>query len=546
MNKKTLRIAGWALGLSMAVAGIGVAVGANNNLIQTKAAGDSFTINTSNFTNINGGSGYAAYDGDHSIGGMTFKSSNVMISGGLQFKKNGGYIYNTVAFDQDIETITITAASGLTVYVGTESNPSTTSVTKTGSGPYVYTVGGSYKFFKVINSTSNALNPTSITIALKESAVDKLTANKASYRLKSGSNLNLTACVTALGPNASSLAFEIASGAGFATLVGTTLTGTSAGTVSIHAFYAGTEPLIECSFSVIVYQSATFTKITSESSLTLWSTYAIGTTNGTGAMSSTQDTNNRPKVVSSASETTSFEQNEDETIGEFILVPGAAANQYSFIDIATGKALYAASSSSNYLRSQDNIDGNASFTITISDGAAEITANGSNTRNLLRYNSSNSIFACYGSGQNAVSLYKSNQSLDLSSADISSGAFEFAADIKAEVADQDKDTGTCTTAYGAYKDTYNAFNGLNKAILREHDDSDITFARNRFEAWANYMEGSTDAAWDGKSFSPSPAATINLVQSGNSNIPLIITVAASVGLLTTGGIFLISRRRREE
>ena len=38
MNKKTLRIAGWALGLSMAVAGIGVAVGASQKApVEAKA-----------------------------------------------------------------------------------------------------------------------------------------------------------------------------------------------------------------------------------------------------------------------------------------------------------------------------------------------------------------------------------------------------------------------------------------------------------------------------------------------------------------------------
>lgn len=51
MNKKTLRIAGWALGLSMTVAGIGVAVGANAKApMETKAAtsAGSATVTTAN------------------------------------------------------------------------------------------------------------------------------------------------------------------------------------------------------------------------------------------------------------------------------------------------------------------------------------------------------------------------------------------------------------------------------------------------------------------------------------------------------------------
>ena len=71
-----------------------------------------------------------------------------------------------------------------------------------------------------------------------------------------------------------------------------------------------------------------------------------------------------------------------------------------------GGYLYAASNSSNYLRTQDEIDANASWKITIADGgAADVVAQGGNTRNLLRYNPSAKIFSCYKSGQNKVSIY---------------------------------------------------------------------------------------------------------------------------------------------
>lgn len=68
--------------------------------------------------------------------------------------------------------------------------------------------------------------------------------------------------------------------------------------------------------------------------------------------------------------------------------------------------LYAASSSSNYLRTQSHVDANASWEITISaQGAANITAQGNNTRNMLRYNKSAEIFSCYKSGQESVNIY---------------------------------------------------------------------------------------------------------------------------------------------
>ena len=70
--------------------------------------------------------------------------------------------------------------------------------------------------------------------------------------------------------------------------------------------------------------------------------------------------------------------------------------------------LYAASSSSNYLKTEATPDdnGNARATITISSGDATITFKGTYSHNLLRYNSASFVFSCYTSGQDAVQIYK--------------------------------------------------------------------------------------------------------------------------------------------
>ncbi len=68
--------------------------------------------------------------------------------------------------------------------------------------------------------------------------------------------------------------------------------------------------------------------------------------------------------------------------------------------------LYAASSSSNYLRTEEALSDNSSWTIDIDGGIATIKAQGENERNWLRYNSSNSLFSCYTSGQEDVVIYK--------------------------------------------------------------------------------------------------------------------------------------------
>ena len=70
--------------------------------------------------------------------------------------------------------------------------------------------------------------------------------------------------------------------------------------------------------------------------------------------------------------------------------------------------LYAASSSDNHLKIKSTLDENGSWNITVTTaGVATIKATGSNTRNWLRFNTTNSpkIFSCYGSGQTDISLY---------------------------------------------------------------------------------------------------------------------------------------------
>ena len=74
-----------------------------------------------------------------------------------------------------------------------------------------------------------------------------------------------------------------------------------------------------------------------------------------------------------------------------------------------GGYLYAASGSSNYLKTETHLDdgNNGLWTITFDadENNAVITAQGTNSRNLMRYNSSNYIFSCYASGQQNIYLY---------------------------------------------------------------------------------------------------------------------------------------------
>lgn len=120
------------------------------------------------------------------------------------------------------------------------------------------------------------------------------------------------------------------------------------------------------------------------------------------AMSTTQNNNNRGRIaITKAGDYLTY--NEDVQV--VTLEEGSKSGTYAF-NVGTAGYLYAASSSSNYLRTETTLSANSSWTITITDGVATIKAQGTNTRNWMRYNNSNSIFSCYSDGQMDICLYK--------------------------------------------------------------------------------------------------------------------------------------------
>lgn len=126
------------------------------------------------------------------------------------------------------------------------------------------------------------------------------------------------------------------------------------------------------------------------------------------ALSTTQNTNNRGQVAISKS---GDALTAAATSQIFEIETGSAASSYAFkaVNGATrGQYIYAQSSTSNNMRSQEAIDGNASWALTInsSTGDADIVAQGTNTHNVLRHNDSSSLFSAYESGkQAAVGIY---------------------------------------------------------------------------------------------------------------------------------------------
>ena len=89
----------------------------------------------------------------------------------------------------------------------------------------------------------------------------------------------------------------------------------------------------------------------------------------------------------------------------YTLEAGSVDGSFAFKD-SSGKYLFAAASGNNYMRTQDDIDGNASF---ILNANGTVIAQGTNTRNYMRFNPNgegHSLFSCYASTSTVGSVVK--------------------------------------------------------------------------------------------------------------------------------------------
>ena len=144
-------------------------------------------------------------------------------------------------------------------------------------------------------------------------------------------------------------------------------------------------------------------------SITSGKTYVIANADGTKVMGKTQNNNNRAAVDATLNGTTLTAAD----ACEFTVVL-VEEGKYSFYDAVNDGYLYAASSSSNHLKTQSTLDDNGKWTIEIDEeGVASVVAQGTNSRNVMQYNNGSTLFACYGSAsQTAIKLYEKVEAVE--------------------------------------------------------------------------------------------------------------------------------------
>ena len=155
-------------------------------------------------------------------------------------------------------------------------------------------------------------------------------------------------------------------------------------------------------------EQVVFDLVTDVNDLTVGSEIIIAASASDVAISTTQNSNNRGYAAITKSNDKSNIVDPASGVQVITVKEGTTTGTLAFY-VGNGY-LYAASSSSNYMRTETTLSANSSWNVTIeSTGVATIKAAGSNTRNWLRYNSSNKLFSCYSSGQDDVVIYKKRQ-----------------------------------------------------------------------------------------------------------------------------------------
>jgi hypothetical protein len=149
--------------------------------------------------------------------------------------------------------------------------------------------------------------------------------------------------------------------------------------------------------------SVVYTLVEDVNDLTLGSEVIIVASGADLAISTTQQGNNRTQSSITKSGTTISDPGA--SVQVFTIGNGNRGGTYS---LSTGTEYIYAVSGGNYLRSTSTLDNTGSWSISITSGIATIQSVGTTDVRTIRHNNSSSVFACYKSGQNDVSIYKKN------------------------------------------------------------------------------------------------------------------------------------------
>ena len=304
----------------------------------------------------------------------------------------------TTVEEDEIVTLTFIASSGYGL-------PTSSGVTVTGVDSQSWSWDQNSGELEILGGTSNIT--VSVVATQRDLTDDSLALGTKQTEYKLGDDFVKPTTITAKF-NLAPTTVDVKNDVVVTGPVNDDLVVTGSGTITITYTFPATGSTQSASYPItatpITPSSAEYRKVTSISA----GTYLMVYEEGGYAMSTTQGSNNRDSVsvTISDSKITSVP-----ATAQVLTVSQTTIDNKTGWQFYTGSGyLYAASSSSNYLRTQATNNANGLFTANFSGGDVTLTAQGSNTRNIIRFNTASDQlkFSCYAStsGLPVVQLYK--------------------------------------------------------------------------------------------------------------------------------------------
>ena len=205
------------------------------------------------------------------------------------------------------------------------------------------------------------------------------------------------------------------------------------------------------------------------------------------------------------------------------------------------------STDKNHLVSEDTINANSSWLISIADGVTTAISQVEKGKNNLRFNNTNKLFSCYADGQYAISIYRLTGDTDNKEVRVSDNAIDFAQNIYTEqllVCDQEGIDSTIN-----WEQITNSFNALtnveDKLLIKGVIGNEHGNELEKFISTYDFLvteKGYTD--FIGR-FESSTKGAYSEFKVFNNDITLIIALVAIVAL-SGFAFFYVAKRKNKE
>lgn len=233
-----------------------------------------------------------------------------------------------------------------------------------------------------------------------------------SHTMKEGETVTLTATVLPANADDPSVSWKSDNEAVAKVNNNGTVTAVSPGNAIITVTTTDGGHTATCTIKVnaLPIVGGTWTLVTNAANLKAGDRIVIAAADSVFALSTTQNNNNRGQAA-----VTKNGNNITFTEATQIITLVATDNADVPFAFSTGDAgyLYAASSSGNQLKTKKTLDDHGKWAITINADTASIIASTSTNRNVMQYNKTNGLFACYASAsQEPIAIYKEDNTPD--------------------------------------------------------------------------------------------------------------------------------------